>query len=367
MNMKEYFPIADSSCGLLRDPSASGPSVCFPSPVAIGASADPDTAYEAASLIAQSAATEGIPLLLTPAVNRFGSIRDARRSLCFSDDPSLNAEMAAAWIQGLQENGVGAALRFLADEDSSSAEVLQKVISIASPCAIATDQALDIGLPVIPDTLRQPLTDAFDQALQRAGFFLRLPDEFDWGMQHHQARKLARRGIVLLKNEDDLLPIHGNPHIAMIGAAAMTPCFQASGLPPIHCTETLSALQAVRSVSPVQYANGYEAGHSSPDPALIREAAEMAGKADLVLLFLEADEKAPALPECQSELLHEITRVQPKTAVILHTDHPVDLSWCDKVKALVIALPGGQAGGAADIDLLFGAVPFSGRLPFDSL
>ena len=366
--MNEFFPIADSSYGLIRPGDSQDFSVCFPSPIAIGASADPDTAYEAASLIAQSAAMQGIPLLLTPAVNRFSNIHDARRGLCFTDDPSRNADLAAAWVQGLQENGVGAILRLLATDDPTDLDVLKKVIERVAPCAVATDMAPILDIPILPDTLQQPLTEAFDTSIQRAGFFLRMPEEFDWGMQHHQARKLARRGIVLLKNENKLLPIHGNPKIAMIGAAAQTPCFQPDGLPPVHCTETLSALQAVRSVSPVRFAMGYDQEERTINETILHEAVSLAADSDLTILFLQAkgtnSDSVLSLPSAQENLLKTIAQVQKHTIVVLHTDRPVQLPWIDLVSGLVVAFPGGQAGGAAVIDLLFGAVPFSGKLPF---
>lgn len=365
--MNDFFPIADSSYGLIRPVDSQDFSVCFPSPIAIGASADPDTAYEAASLTAQSAAVEGIPLLLTPAVNRFSNIHDARRGLCFSDDPSRNTDLTAAWVQGLQENGVGAVLRFLSSNSPSDLEILHKVISRVEPCAVATDLTPILDIPILPDTLQQPLTIAFDAAIQRAGFFLRMPEEFDWGMQHHQARKLARRGIVLLKNEDKLLPIHGNPKIAMIGAAAQTPCFQSDGLPPVHCTETLSALQSVRSVSPVRFAMGYDP-EDTRNESILHEAVSLAADSDLAILFLQAkganSDTILSLPSSQENLLKAITQVQKHAIVVLYTDRPVQLPWVDLVSGLVVAFPGGQAGGAAVIDLLFGAVSFSGKLPF---
>ena len=344
--------IDSSVCGLWRPKKPEAYSVCFPSPIAIGASGDPEIAREMAALVAQSAAEERIPLLLTPVINRaYSRTAPEERSLCFSDDLDLNLRMLIAWTEGLQANGVGAVLNLLPSEDSDEMQALREISQRVKVCAY---HAIKGNMPTLAE------------ARKAARAYRKRPEEFDWGMQHHQARKLARRGIVLLKNEGRLLPVHGNPKIVMIGEAAETPCFRSSGLPPIVCTETLSALQAVRSVSPVRYEKGYHEGADQPDEGLIRDASALAAESDLAIVFLHAEgaEKSVlSLPASQEQLLMEVTKVQPKTVAVLHTDRPVETPWLNQVQALVVAFPGGQAGGAAVIDLLFGAVPFTARLP----
>ncbi len=360
--MPSVLSPADSAYGLLR-PGKPGFSVCFPSPLAIGASASPDTAYETASLVAQSAAEEGIPLLLTPAPNRFSSASDARRGLCFGDDPELNVRLCAAWIRGLQENGVGAVLRILPVDPAETDDAPERVLAEVRPCAVLSGRPVGTDLPCLPDRKPEADSEALREALRRAAPLLRKPEEFDWGMQHHQARKMARQATVLLKNADGLLPVRGNRRIAMIGAAAECPVFRAPGLPEIRCTETLSALQAVRSVSPVTYAPGYPAESSETDQSLIKDAVRIAEASDLALVFAATRDGRPDLPAAQTALIEAVAAVQPRTAVILHAQGPVDLPWLDRVAALMLVFPSGQAGGAADIDLLFGAVPIRGRLP----
>ena len=344
--------IDDSVCGLWRTNKPEDYSVCFPSPIAIGASGDPEVAREMASLVAQSAAEEGIPLLLTPAVNRVSTVQSNDRGLCFSDDLDLNLQMLTAWIQGLQDNGVGAVLRLLPNDNLNEKQAFHHITETVKVCAMTTADG--------------NITDV-EEAIEKAKAFQKRPKEFDWGMQHHQARKLARNGIVLLKNDDHILPIHGNPKIAMIGAAAKASCFRSSGLPSIVCTETLSALQAVRSVSPIQFAVGYHPDYDEPDEMMESEAVNLAAESDLVLLFLQADIQDDrfivSLPNNQEKLLKTVTEVQPKIVVILHTDRPVEMPWIKRVSGFVVAFPGGQAGGAAVIDLIFGAIPFRAKLP----
>ena len=55
--------------------------------------------------------------------------------------------------------------------------------------------------------------------------------------------------------------------------------------------------------------------------------------------------------------------MQPNTVVVLHNGAPVEMPWLDKVKAVLETYLGGQAVGAAVVDVLFGKVNPSGRLP----
>lgn len=196
-------------------------------------------------------------------------------------------------------------------------------------------------------------------------------EEYDPGQQHHMARKTAREAMVLLKNEGNLLPIRGNRKVAFIGKFAKEPRYQGGGSSHIRATEELSALQAVRSVCPVTYAQGYITEADQEDEALKAEAVQAAAAADVAVLFLglpEAmesegyDRRHMRLPDCQVKLLEAVAQVQPHIAVVLHNGAPLVMPWLDKVQALLEAYLGGQAGGGAVVDLLFGAVSPCGKL-----
>ena len=68
------------------------------------------------------------------------------------------------------------------------------------------------------------------------------------------------------------------------------------------------------------------------------------------------------LPECQDRLIREIAEVQPNTIVVLHNGSPVEMPWKDDVKGLLEAYLGGQAGGSAVVNILYGKVNPSGKL-----
>ena len=195
--------------------------------------------------------------------------------------------------------------------------------------------------------------------------------EYDAGQQHHMARKIAREAMVLLKNDGGLLPITGNKKVAFIGDFARKPRFQGGGSSHINATEILSALDAVRSVCPVTFAQGFDADADTMTDAQLKEAVSVAADAEIAVLFLGLpdayetegrDRTHMKMPAVQEKLLEEILKVRPQVIVVLHNGSPVEMPWIDRVPALLEAYLGGQAGGGAVVDLLFGAVSPCGKL-----
>jgi len=98
----------------------SVPATCFPTEAALGASWDVDLARAVAGAIATEAQAEGVQVLLGPGVNLKRSPLCGRNFEYFSEDPVLSGEMAAAFITGLQERGVGASLKHLVANESET-------------------------------------------------------------------------------------------------------------------------------------------------------------------------------------------------------------------------------------------------------
>lgn len=195
--------------------------------------------------------------------------------------------------------------------------------------------------------------------------------EYDRGMQHHMARKAARQAMVLLKNEGDLLPIRGNRRVAFIGDFAANPRYQGGGSSHIEASEVLTALDAVRSVSKITYARGFDAEADTMTEAQLAEAVTAAKEAEIAVLFLGLpevyesegyDRAHMSLPACQIRLLEAVADVREEIVVVLHNGSPVEMPWIGKVPALLEAYLGGQAAGGAVVDLLFGAVSPCGKL-----
>ncbi|QIG39311.1 glycoside hydrolase family 3 protein [Microbacterium sp. 4R-513] len=96
------------------------PSLNLPSGSALAASWDVDLAYRYGAAAASEARRKGVDVVLGPTINLHRSPLGGRHFECFSEDPELSAELAAAYVRGLQENGVGACPKHYVANDSET-------------------------------------------------------------------------------------------------------------------------------------------------------------------------------------------------------------------------------------------------------
>ncbi|RKD71342.1 beta-glucosidase [Sinobaca qinghaiensis] len=195
---------------------------------------------------------------------------------------------------------------------------------------------------------------------------------FNYEEGHEFAREAAGQSIVMLKNEESMLPLQKSSSIAFIGRFASKPRYQGSGSSLINSFKVASALDAAAAEGiNIEYAEGYSIKEDKTDQMLRAEAAATAKKADTAVLFVGLTEQMESegydrkhlhLPACQNELIEAVCAVQPNTVVVLHNGAPVEMPWVDKPKAILETYLGGQAVGEAVVDILFGEVNPSGRL-----
>src|SRR5690349_6259130 len=196
---------------------------------------------------------------------------------------------------------------------------------------------------------------------------------FDVDAHHELAHKIASEGIVLLKN-NGLLPLKGGQHIAVIGRSAENAHFQGGGSSHIHPTRVavpFKELQAQAGNAELTYAEGYPTDNSFRQD-LVDQAVTLAQSADVAILYVALpsfkesegyDRKDLDLTAQQVALIKAVSKVQPRTVVVLNNGAPVAMSeWIDEVAAVLEGWMMGQAGGAAIADVLFGKVNPSGKL-----
>lgn len=94
--------------------NASVPATCFPPAVAAASSWDPKLTAEMGAAIAREAAAENVAVVLGPGVNIKRSPLCGRNFEYFSEDPLLAGKLAAGWIRGAQQEGVGTSLKHFA-------------------------------------------------------------------------------------------------------------------------------------------------------------------------------------------------------------------------------------------------------------
>ncbi len=199
----------------------------------------------------------------------------------------------------------------------------------------------------------------------------RTPTEWDMEAHHELAAKIAEQCAVLLKNDDAILPLSKEDKVCFIGEFAEKPRYQGGGSSHINSFKVTSALDAVKEYCKVEYAQGFITYEDRTDPKLLEQAVECAKYNDKVVIFAGLpdsfesegfDRTHMRMPECQLELIQEISKVNKNIVVVLHNGSPVELPFFDDIKVLLEVYLGGQAIGKATCDLLFGEAVPSGKL-----
>ena len=201
----------------------------------------------------------------------------------------------------------------------------------------------------------------------------RRPDTpWDKEAQHALARQIAAECMVLLKNEDDILPLHEGEKLAVIGRFAAQPRFQGGGSSHINSFRVESLMDALEGMPGITYAQGYDVKDEEPDEALIAQAVEAAAHADKAVIVAGLpdsfesegyDRTHMRMPRCQVELIERVAKVNPNVVVVLYNGSPVEMPWLPCAKAVLEGYLGGQAVGGATRDVLFGTVNPCGCLP----
>ena len=200
----------------------------------------------------------------------------------------------------------------------------------------------------------------------------KIPD-FDHDGHHALARRAAAEGMVLLKNEEGLLPIRKEQSVCVIGEMAEQIRFQGGGSShnsPYRVDKVMEELEKLHPEG-IAYAKGYKTDCDETDPALLQEAKDLAASHDIVVVFAGLSEKIEsegydrkdmAFPPAQTALIRELAKVNPNLVVVLSNGSPVEMPWEPSAKAILEAYLSGQAAAGAVWDLLLGRVNPSGKL-----
>lgn len=210
------------------------------------------------------------------------------------------------------------------------------------------------------------------------------------------AREIATQTFVLLKNENQVLPLAKKGKIALVGPLADKQDNMAgTWCMAVDHSQSISVFQgfrdAVGSQAEIFYAKGSNVvndpildkwtspkGTPSIDPnrsskELIDEAVAVASKCDVVVAVMgESSEMSGecasrsdiSLPGSQKELLEALLKTGKPVVLVLFTGRPLTLAWENKnIPAILNVWFGGTQAGNAIADVVFGKVNPSGKLP----
>jgi len=191
----------------------------------------------------------------------------------------------------------------------------------------------------------------------------------------------ARKSIILLKNEHDILPLSKNiSRIAIIGPNALKGnlnCYGSSETSPPYAVSIRQGIENKIGNTRVSYAMG--CGINSSNISGYAAAKTIAAEADFVIFAGGLDEtqegeaynigndrknNSSELPGKQLELINELAAINPNIIVVLQSGGICSINAAfSNIKGLIYSFYAGQEAGNAIADVIFGDYNPAGRLP----
>lgn len=435
--------------------SKSKPATCFPNGSTLACSWDLELVYQMGEALAKECQEMGVGILLGPGINIRRTPLAGRGYEYYSEDPVVSGEIAAALINGLQDNGVGASLKHFAANNSEFRRTemdsvieeralreiylsgFKRAIDKSAPWTVMSSYNRLNGIQTsqnhwlltevlrnewqydglvmsdwygikdrpasllagndlaMPETQRdkQDLLEAIklgaipQEALDTACLrMLTLIDKVqrnrkpgtkaDYQQHHLLAQRLAAESIVLLKNDDNILPLQAGKHrtIAILGKPAQEPVIQGSG-----CATTVPytldrPLDEIFDVAGSDFNIVYAPG--TPEDNVVDEQAQaqavgVAKNADVAVIFVSTaigedgengDRKDLDILPSHEALIRAVAQQQPNLVVVLANSDAVVMPWLSECKAVLETFFAGQGMGRAVADILFGHANPCGKL-----
>ncbi|MBM6551020.1 beta-glucosidase [Marinomonas ostreistagni] len=432
------------------------PATCFPNGSALACSWDTELVYQMGQALAHECQALGVDILLGPGINLRRTPLSGRGYEYYSEDPVVSGELAAALINGMQDEGVGASLKHFACNNSEfrrtemdsivDARTLhelylagfKRAIDKSNPWTVMSSynrlngeqtsqshtlltQILreqwgynglvmsdwygikdrpasllagnDLSMPEVQRDKRDLLAainegrvpmSVVDESCAR---LLTLLDRLqldqkttkpttDFSAHHALAQQIAEESIVLLKNDEQTLPLDAKrfQRVAIIGPGAHEPVIQGSGcattVPYVLDRPLDEIIDVAGDAFDIHFAKGVGADDQADDEALA-QAVHIAQHSDVAVVFVNTaigedgengDRQNLSILAAHEQLIHKVSQVAPRTVVVLSNSDAVEMPWLDQCHALLETFFAGQGVGKAVAKLLFGHANPSGKL-----
>ncbi len=413
---------------------------------------DEKLAYLDGSTIADDCLENDVDILLAPGVNIKRNVLNGRNFEYFSEDPFLAGKLARAYIEGVQDKGVGTSLKHFAcnnsehDRFSTSVEVedraLQEIYLPAFEEAIKAkpwtvmcsynpvngiysaqhkkllktilrDQLKFEGLTIsdweavrdhpqsVKATLgvRMPydkdafntLKDAYEKGVITeeeidycAGLVIdavnkkinanRKPPQYTKEERHLNAVEIAKESIVLLKNEQNILPIKPCNKISVLGMFDSAPVLGGGGSASVQTDYKIQPLSTLLKdkLNVEVYANRVIHGVDLHGLTYLKKHLENVYESELVILCVgeqapivgeSVDRASMKLSAVQEQMILSVCEYNKNVIVLVYGGSAIDMSaWIDKVKGVVFVGFAGEGVNEALSSILLGETAPSGKL-----
>ncbi len=423
-------------------------STCYPTASCLASAWDEKLVEKVADSIGKEAWNAKVSVVLAPGVNIKRSPLCGRNFEYFSEDPFLAGKLGAAYIKGVQKNGVGTSLKHFAANSQETrrmntdsrvdertlreiylsafeeavkegkpatvmasynylngfkatenrhllTEILRDewgyegvVVSDWGACidlAKSVKAGMDLEMPGCSDVHVKKLIkqaekgeiteDEAGKAIDRMEALIEryaVENRKERGEKevkpYETALEAALAGAVLLKNEDNSLPLKKGIEINVVGSLAKEVRFQGGGSSHINTMKRPDITEELEAAGfKVHYAPGYRTDTEKTDHELEHEAVELM-KNGLPTLFCGGltdrtegegfDRKVLDLPENQKELLNRAGNI----IYLSFGGSPYVIPCREKVKAILHMYLGGEAVAKAVALLISGEANPSGKL-----
>ncbi len=430
----------------------------FPSLCNVGSCWDESIAYLMGSALADECIEHGIDVILGPGINLKRHILCGRNFEYFSEDPVLSGFLAAGYINGLQQKGIGVSLKHFAannqecDRLTASVEVDERTlrelylkafeiaVKKSNPATImcsynklggiwcseneyllkkilkeewgydgvvvsdwgavhnisrSVAAGLDLQMPANPNIVEQ-LKDGVEKGIvdiehidNAVSRILKLVEakpresiEYDRARQHAIAGEIAAEGMVLLKNDNNILPITADKYkkVAVIGEYASSPLIAGHGSAEVYSSDEYvdSPLEELKKRLPdidFVYKEIFKKGEL-PDEmiwsTLGAKLSDVWDSSDLFLVFAGSmrsedtenfDRRSATINPNMEYVVNNLLRTNKPMVLVLQNGGALILGGLEnKVDSILEMWLGGEGAGAAVADILCGNINPSGKL-----
>ena len=239
------------------------------------------------------------------------------------------------------------------------AKALKAGLDLAMPCTddryydalVAALESGEITEQDIDDSLARILKLIDDRYLEPYG-------DIDGEMHERVAYNAAAASLVLLKNENEFLPLTKDMKVAVCGEYFISAPIQGGGSSHVNALKDITPLGAfVQRAIEVKYIDDYVAAVYQTDDC------------DAVIVYVGqpapaegVDRETLCLSVKQDNLISELTAAGRKVVVVLCSAGPVLMPWINRVQAVLYAGLNGECGALAAVDALYGRINPCGRL-----